>query len=191
MMRYILFVAPYLLCTSLAFAAGEKTDGLPQMDVSTYASQIFWLAVMFLLMYLPFRFKILPDLTDIIERRKEQIETDLMSAKTLKEEAERIHNEYEKTLSEARTKSSALYTRVEDKIKEKEQEEFEKFYARSNELIADTESEIAKVKDSAMSDMNEIVAEVASIAAEKIVGIKTDEKQAVSIVEELGKKRAA
>lgn len=168
-----------------------EVQGLPQLDVSTFVSQIFWLAVMFALMYTIFRFKVIPDLSSVVERRREQIESDLNAAHNLKEEAEHIHNEYEAVLAEARGKSSALYTRVESKIKEKQQEETADFQSKSMKAISDAEAEIIAAKQGAMQEMNEVAAEIAALAVDKIVGVRTDKKNAVSIVESLGKKKAA
>ena len=169
----------------------EEVQGLPQLNPEWYLSQIFWLAVTFAIMHLAFRFKILPDLSSVIERRREQIETDLSAAENLKEEAERVHNEYEVMLAAAREKSSALFARAEDKIKEKEQEEYSGFQGKASSIISETEEQIIKAKNAAIKDMNAVAAEIATIAAEKLVGVSTNQKNALSVVEDLGKKKAA
>ena len=169
----------------------DDVQGLPQLDVSTYPSQIFWLLVTFFLMYLPFRFKVLPDLSGIIERRREQIEGDLISAKNLKIEAENVHSAYETIVREARDKSSALFTRAEEKIKEQEKQSYADFYAHASKDIAAAEEEIVEAKQQALATVNDVAAEIATIAAEKLVGIKTDKKKAISVIETIGKKKAA
>lgn len=169
----------------------EAPKGLPQLDPSTYVSQVFWLAIMFVLMYTVFRFKVLPDISSVVDRRREQIESDLNAAKTLKDEAERIHVEYEDALTAAREKSSALYTRVEDKIRDKEVEENQAFQDRASKQIADVELEVTEAKQSAMAEMNEVAADAAVMAVDKIVGISTDKKKALTVVKALGKKKAA
>ncbi len=169
----------------------DEVQGLPQLDGSTYPSQIFWLLVTFALMYLPFRFKVLPDLSGVIERRREQIEGDLISAKNLKIEAENVHAAYETIVREARDKSSYLFTRAEEKIKEQEKASYAEFYAHAAKDIADAEEEIADATQKALATVNDVAAEVAAAAAEKLVGIKTDKKKAISVIETIGKKKAA
>ncbi len=169
----------------------EEIKGLPQLDPTWYPSQIFWLAVTFALMYLPFRFKILPDLSSVIERRSEKIDGDLTAAKRFREEAEETHAAYEAILAEARDESSALFIRAEEKIKAKSQEEFQAFYKHATKLIEETEAEILAAKDNAIGEMNDIAAEVAATAAEALVGIKTDKQSALSIIKNIEKKKAA
>ncbi len=165
--------------------------GLPQLNPKWYISQFFWLAVMFVIMYMAFRFKVLPDLSNVIERRREQIDGDLTAAEHLKEEAERVHAEYDAILAQAREKSSALFRRVEDKIKDKEQEEYSVFQNKASDKIADAEKDIAKATAVAIKDMNILVVEIATIAADRLVGVTTDKKNAKSIVAGLENKKAA
>lgn len=169
----------------------DEVVGLPQLDPTYYPSQIFWLLVIFGTMYTVFRFRVLPDLSNTIERRREQVDGDLTAARNLKDEAERIHAEYEDALTEARKKSSALFTRVEDKIKEKEQEEFAAFHDRSIKTVVDAEKTIAKAKDKAIDDMSEHAADIALLAAGKIIDVKATKKQVTSVVNALQNKKAA
>ena len=169
----------------------EAPQGLPQLDPSSYVSQIFWLLVTFVLMHVVFRYRVIPDLSSAVDRRREQIENDLNAAHSLKAEAERIHNEYEAALAEAREKASSLYARVEEKIKEKEQEEYAKFQEKSVRDIASVELEIVKATKAAMSDMNAVVVDVAVMATQKIVGLSAKEKDVVAVVDSINKKKAA
>jgi len=169
----------------------EKKGGLPQLNAKWYPTQIFWLALSFMIMYTVFRFKVLPDLSSAVESRQEKIQKDLEAAHSLKEQAEKTHAEYEQILSDARVKSSMLYERVETKIKDKEQEEYSKFYAKSAKQLADTEAEIITAKKAAVKDVNKVVADVAVVAAKKIVGLSASDKDAEKVVDLIRKKKAA
>ena len=77
-----------------SFAASEG-GGLPQMDISSYSSQIFWLIVTFGILYI-FMWKIaIPQLRTTVEERKDKISNDLSDAEQLKIEAQSILEEYE------------------------------------------------------------------------------------------------
>jgi len=169
----------------------DKVEGLPQLDPTWYPSQIFWLAVTFLVMFIPFKFRVLPDLSSTIERRRDKIEGDLLAAHNLKKEAEETHKTYEAIVLEARQKSSALFTNAEEKIKELEQEAYASFYKKVAEKMAETEEEVADAKVKAMDTVNDIAAEIASAAAEKLVNIKTNKDAAADVVQNIHKKRAA
>ena len=197
MLKALLPLSAMILSSPVAFAAAEagkdakSSMGLPQMDISTFASQIFWLALTFTLMYSVFRFKILPNLSGTIEERRKKIEGDLEAARDLKDEAQRVHDEYEAKLTEARQKSSTLYAHVEDKIKARQEKAMADFQDKSAKMIASTEAEIAAAQKAAMADMNSVAVEVSAIAAEHITGIQTDSSKVVDIVDTLSKKKAA
>ena len=59
------------------FAEGQQSAGLPQMDISTFPSQIFWLVVTFSILYI-FMWKfVIPKLRTTIEERRDKISNDI------------------------------------------------------------------------------------------------------------------
>ena len=184
------------LLASEAWAAGakhgaaEKSAGLPQFDPSSFASQVFWLAIAFAILYIFFSKKTLPEISSVIESRKEHIQSDLTSAEELKAEAEGVQEAYETILEEARQKSSTSFAKAEAKIKEKTNEVYQDFQARSAKEITAKEKAIEKAKADAMDEMNVLAAEIAREAAEKIIGVETDLKQAKTVVKSLHTSRA-
>lgn len=172
---------------------GEKypeVQGLPQLDFTTYPSQIFWLFVAFTILYFIFSKKTLPEISSTIENRREQVEGDMDSATSLKEEAEEVQAAYENILAEARQKAAAEFGKAEDKIKKATQKKLDAFKDKADEQTADTEKTVEQAKKDAIGDMHSIAAEVASIAAEKIVGISTDIDQAKTLVKNIDRKAA-
>ncbi|HOO82455.1 MAG TPA: hypothetical protein PK513_08135 [Alphaproteobacteria bacterium] len=177
--------------------AGEHVDvahhassGLPQMDPTWFPSQIFWLAVTFLCLYVILSRKILPEISGTLEARRMQIQEDLDSAQSLKEEAEDVHQAYDEILDGARKKASELFERAEEDIKTTTNKKLDELRERANKENTETEKQIEKAKTDAMADMYAVAAEIASLAAEKIVGISTDIDQAKSLVKNIDKKAA-
>lgn len=168
----------------------DEVEGLPQLDFTTYTSQIFWMFVFFILLYVFFSKKSLPEISGTVETRREKIEGDLDNAHSLKEQAESVRGEYEEALSQARDKASATFKKAEEKIKEENNAKLEAFKDRSTKLTQDTEAKIEKAKEAALKETQSIAAEIASIAAEKIVGVSTDIKQAEDLVKNIQKKAA-
>ena len=69
-----------------SFAEGQG-GGVPQMDISKYPSQIFWLIITFGILYI-FMWKIaIPQLRTIVEERKDKVSTDLNDADQLQTQA--------------------------------------------------------------------------------------------------------
>lgn len=165
--------------------------GLPQLDPTWFASQAFWLLLMFGTLYVLFARTILPAISNTLENRHEHVQGDLDTAQQLKAEAESVHNEYEASLEKARNKASTLYHDVEEDIKaksEKQQAELRERLQSETEL---SEARILKSKNEAMSEMTSIAAEIASEAAKKIVGIDTDIQSAQNVVKDLNNKAKA
>src|SRR5208282_1004281 len=81
---------------------------MPQLDLATFPTQLIWLAITFVALYLVMAYAGLPRLGGIIERRHARISSDLDKAQRMKAEAEAVIAAYEKALAEARTKAQAV-----------------------------------------------------------------------------------
>ncbi|MCF8495793.1 MAG: hypothetical protein K9G62_03900 [Alphaproteobacteria bacterium] len=171
-------------------AHGESAGGLPQLDPTWFASQVFWLMLVFIGLYALFSLKILPALGGTIEMRRARVEGDIEEAQSLKEEAEKIQAAYESGLAEARTRASLLMQDTENRIRDETAARLGAFRDRSLKDIQATELRINASKTKALKDMESIAAELAAQAAEQIAGIPADVKQARSVIENMTKKAA-
>jgi len=71
-----------------AQAAAEHSGGMPQLDGSTWASQIFWTALALFILYKVLTKTILPRISGALEDRHNAIADDLDAAAELKKQAE-------------------------------------------------------------------------------------------------------
>ncbi|MDP3458317.1 MAG: ATPase, partial [Hyphomonas sp.] len=99
----------------LAFLAETAAHGgeavkapFPAFDPTWFASQLFWLAITFGLLYYLMARVIVPRIGGILEDRSDRIVGDLAEASRLKEESERVIETYEAELAEARRKAQAI-----------------------------------------------------------------------------------
>jgi len=106
------FLTPQIVFAS-ASGAGPK---LPQLDVQTYASQIFWLLVSFVILYFLVAKVAMPRISEVLEERQERIEDDLDKAETLKKEAYVVRVEYEKALMLARERAHDATQQAKEEI---------------------------------------------------------------------------
>jgi len=191
----ICVIAGESFAAQAADAAGnggaEKAGGLPQLDPTWFASQLFWLALMFMFLYAIFSRNVLPNLSATLESRREHIQRDLDTAQELKQEAENVFEDYELILNGSRDKATQLYQDIDTDIREKTTAEYLDFQERLGKETKMAEAKINAAKKDAMADMNSIVADVAREAAEKIVGISTDMDKAKSVVDGLANKAKA
>lgn len=174
-----------------AYEAHEKSSGLPQFDPTSFPSQIFWLLIAFAILYAVFSRKTLPAISGVLQNRQQHIQADLDRAENLRREAELAQTTYEKLMEGSREEATKLITGAAEKAKKDAETKARAFQDKTVERIDETEANITKAKTEAMKDMNDLVADVASTAAQKIIGIKADKKEAANVVKSLSKKEAA
>ena len=96
----------------LMFSNVYSADGMPQFEANTFASQIFWLIITFSALYIFISFVVLPRIRSNIRLRKNKISNNLERAVTLKNEMEKLAEEYDTKIEEATEKNNALLKNV-------------------------------------------------------------------------------
>jgi F-type H+-transporting ATPase subunit b len=179
----------------LTAMAAESDDassgGMPQLDVHWWPSQVFWLAICFLISYVLSSRLLLPAIGGTLETRRQKITGDVSMAGQLKAEAEAAHAAYEAGLASARAESTAIVNSIHDRLKARAEHEGKAFRASLEQQSAALEQRLAKAKAEAMNDMTSIAADIASEAARKIVGVSFDKQQAQTVIEALNRREAA
>jgi len=157
------------LASGVVTASPAAAAGLPQLDVSTFSSQIVWLTITFVALYVLMSKVALPRIGEVLEERQNKIDDNIAKAEALKIQAEAASNAYETSLSEARTKAQ---TAIRD-VKEKATAEAAKSQAALNKKlqvqIASSEKAIASARDEALSGIKDVATDVASALVEKLI----------------------
>src|SRR6185295_9776431 len=102
--------------TTGATVAMEAGKVFPPLDATTFAPQLFWLALTFCLLYVLMKRLALPKVEAAIKERRQSIEGDLKTAEKLKAETQLALSRYELALSEARERASAIAKDLRDKM---------------------------------------------------------------------------
>lgn len=168
----------------------ESSGGLPQFDPTSFPSQLFWLVITFAVLYTFFSKKTLPQISSVIGTRENKIRSDLELARTLKTQAEDVQNAYEASLKNARDHATQSFMDGEKAIKDKSNKAYAEFQQRATEQTKALEKSIEKAKAEAMENMSTLAAEIASQAAEKIIGVETDIDKARSVVKSIHSNKA-
>lgn len=140
-----------LIVTMFADTAdkAEGSGGLPQLDMSTYPSQIFWLLITFGFLYWVMSSMILPRLAGAIEERRDRVADDLDQAAEFRRQAEEAEASYKQALADARAKAQAIANETREEV----EAEITEMQAEANEKadasIAAAEERISKMKDDA------------------------------------------
>lgn len=143
---------------------------MPQLDVSTYPEQMFWLAVTFIVLYLLMKYLALPQVGAALAARRRQIEKDLAAASDQKSEAERALAAYQKSLAAARSEAQAL---VRENLERLAAEAAQRHHDLAEKLAleaAAAERQIAAAKERSLSEVESLVPELAQTVVQKLTG---------------------
>ncbi len=163
-------------------------SGLPQFNTATWPSQIFWLTIFFVILYVVFSKSVLPALGGTIENRTHYIGDNIKKAEMLSTEAATLQAEVNASLKSAGQKANTEITTALTQTKANLDAALEEFRSHQESEIAATESRIQSTTQSAMADMEQIAASLAAQAAEKIAGIPASESGAEGVVKSLSQK---
>ena len=93
----------------------EEHGGFPPFQSQTFASQLIWLVIAFVLLYALMAKLALPRVTAIIENRQAKIQGDIAEAGKLRTQSEEALAAYEKALADARGRAQAIANETRDK----------------------------------------------------------------------------
>ena len=90
--------------------------GMPQLDPTYWASQVFWLTLIFSAIYFLIAKIFVPKIKGNIDARESQIRKDINEANSLKEEADKKLKEYNKIIDEAKLEAKKLISEGRKKL---------------------------------------------------------------------------
>ena len=152
---------------------------MPQLDPSSFGSQLFWLAICFVTLYLVMAVFVLPRITGTLAARADQMEGDLAEAEALRDKAEAALAAYEDALAQARTRALGLAQDMRADVQaetERQKGELDASLAEAAKA-ADVRLEEARTKamEGLQNAAQDIVADVMSA-----VGVEQADEKAVA-----------
>ena len=159
---------------------------MPQLDTSTFTSQLFWLVVCFFsMMFIMSKF-IIPKIADIMEQRQRKIDGYLNKAADLKEQAEAALRKYQTALPAATEKADKSLADTKDEMNRLISDKQSELEARLQKKIKEGEKEINAGKEEALKQIKAVSEDLALDVIKKIgiSGIKaSDIKAAIKDLE--------
>lgn len=142
----------------------------PPLDATTFAPQLFWLVIAFVLLYALLSRLALPRISQVMEERRERIDRDLAEAGRLRAETEAALKSYEAAHAEARGRAQAIAKETRDRLAAEAEQARHKVDAELNAKLAETERQIAETKARALAGVNQIAADTAGAVVAKLIG---------------------
>jgi len=144
----------------------------------------FWAVITFLIVFVILRWKAWGPLMDALDAREKQIQESLNKAEKMIQEQESSAQENEAILVKAREEAKNIVTQAKeagDKLKHKFEEDGR---AKYEELVENASEQIHAEKQKALSDIKNMVAEIALDASEKIIKRNLNSEDNKKIIDE-------
>lgn len=150
-------------------APGGKT-AFPPFQTQTFPSQLVWLAISFVLLYVLMAKIALPRVGAIFEERSKRISGDLKAAQDFKEQSDAAHTAYEKALADARSRAQSIAGDMREKQAAQSEALSKKLEAELHEKLAASEKSIAATRATAMGNVGTIATDTASAIVQRLIG---------------------
>jgi F-type H+-transporting ATPase subunit b len=153
-----------------ATPASEHGGGFPPFQKDTFGSQLLWLAIFFIALYLIASKLALPRVGSIIADRRKRISGDLAEAARMKDAADAAIATYEKGLADARARAQAMAAESRDKVNAEAEANRKVVEANLHAKLTAAEQTIAVTKTAAMANVQDIAQEAAIAIVERLTG---------------------
>jgi len=185
MKRYLSLILIVLTIKSDLFAAEA---GMPQLDPTYWASQAFWLILVFSVLYISVAKFYLPKIKKNLDDRENKIKEDLDEANNLKSLSEKKYREYEIILENSKKEVTKILLESKNKLDKDIQEKKQVIEKEIEIEISKAQKEIIDLKKNSINSINSISQEIASNIIEKMSGDKLNESSVKAAVEDVSKK---
>ena len=168
--------------------AGEHKGGFPPFQSQTFASQLVWLVIAFVLLYVLMAKWALPRVGSIIESRQKRIADDISDAGRLKQQSDEAVAAYEKALADARARAQAIANETRDRQAAAAETRRKALEGELNSKLAEAEKTIATTKQAAMSNVRAIAEDATRAIVELLIGSAPSEKAVADAVADVMKR---
>ena len=163
--------------------------GMPQLDPTYWASQTFWLVIVFSILYLSISKFFLPKIKKNLDDRENKIKEDLDEAGNLKNLSEKKLKEYEEIIENSKREVAKIIFESKNNLNKDIQNKKNEMEKEIENEISKAQKEILNLKKDSISSINAISQEIASNIIEKILGDRMNESSIKAAVEEISKNK--
>ncbi len=162
--------------------------GMPQLDPTYWASQAFWLILVFSILFVSISKFYLPKIKDNLDNRENKIKEDLENANKYKEQSEAKAKEYDVVLENAKKEVSKIYLKSKKILEKDIQAKKETMEKEIEKEILKAQKEISELKKNSMLSIQSISGNIVLNIIENISGDKLNESSIKATVEDISKK---
>ena len=184
-MQFFSLIVAVLAVQNNLFAAEA---GMPQLDPKYWASQAFWLILIFTILYISVAKFYLPKIKNNLDDRENKIKDDLEDANKFRDLSETKMKDYEKILENAKKEVIKIHIESKNALDKDIKTKKETIEKEIEKEVLKAHKEINELKKGSISDIQKISENIASNIIETISGDKLNESSIKAAVEEISKK---
>ena len=185
-MRLFLLVIGIFIISKVSLLAAEA--GMPQLDPTYWASQAFWLVLIFTLLYVALSKMFIPKIKESIDDRENKIKDDLDEAQKLKSVAEERLKEYEIIIENAKKEVQKISFESKKKLSSEIQSKKKEIEREIEVEVENAEYEIENLKKDSLKSISTISEEMTSKVIEMMSGEPLNQSSIKAAVLESTKK---
>ena len=155
---------------------------MPQLDPSTFGTQLFWLGICFVALYGVMALIVLPRISSTLQARASQLDDDLAEAEALREKAETALAAYEEALAEARSRALTLAQNMRAEVQAETDRQKAELDAKLAEQAQAGEAAMSKARDEAMLGLSDAAAAIVGDVMDAIGTAKADDSAVAKAV---------
>ena len=182
------FLGSAIACIAIDTNLFAAEAGMPQLDPTYWASQAFWLILVFVTLYISISKFYLPKIKGNLVNRENKISKDLEDANDFKEKSDSKIKEYEIILENAKREVSKIHFESKNNLDKNIQLKKEEMEKEIEKEILKAQKEISDLKKSSISSIQNISKNIASDIIQNISGDKLNENSIKAAVEDISKK---
>ena len=162
--------------------------GMPQLDPTYWASQAFWLILVFTILYIAISKIYLPKIKGNLDNRENKIKEDLDNANKFKVQSEAKFKEYELIMENAKKEVSKIHLDSKNILNKDIQSKKETIEKEIDKEILKAQKEILEIKKNSISSIQNISENIAANIIENISGDKLNDSSIKATIEDVSKK---
>jgi len=151
-------------------------------------NELIWAAINFVVFLVLLRLFLYRPVLKVIDARKDEIRENLSGAEAARREAEARQAEYERKVAEAREEAQKLIARAQTTADKTKEEILSQANRQAEELIERAKRAIGTEKEMALHEVRREIADLAVMAASKVIEKTLDAKEHRRLVDDFLKK---
>lgn len=183
----LFFTLVFILSVKLAFASDAK-KGLPQLDLNTYPSLMFWTIISLIIGYISMKYLVTPNIKSILNLRETNIQNDLVKAKTSNQEAEKIKQSIIKNQEDIKVKSQKIISESIFESKQSIEKKEKEISARLELKVSEAEKKIFDTQNIIISEVVNTAEDITADVVRKLTNIKYDKSNVKNAIKTAAKK---